>query len=55
MDFQVPQVHLEFEFQILLPPSKLLNLGSEREVLHLPLKYLLFDETKLPHGKSRRY
>ena len=49
------QVHLEFDPQIPLPPSKLLNLESQKEVLHLPLKAFVFDETQLPNGRSHLY
>ena len=43
------------QISLFLPPSKLLNLGSQKEALHLPLKALVFDETQLPHGKSHLY
>ena len=45
VDFQCSQEHLEFDHQIPLPPSELLNLESQGEVLHLPLKAIVFDET----------
>ena len=36
VDFQCPQVHLEFDPQIPLPPSEFLNLETQGELLHLP-------------------
>ena len=39
VDFQFPQVHPEFDSQIPLSPSELLNLGSQKEVL------LVWDES----------
>ena len=50
-DFQCSRVHLEFDPQIPLPPSKFLNLETQGEVHHLPLKALVFDETQLSHGR----
>ena len=54
VDFQCSQEHLEFDHQT-LPPSKFLNMETQVEQLHLPVKALVFYETPLPHGRSHLY
>ena len=52
VDFQCPQVPLEFDPQIPLPPSIFLNLETQVEKLRLLLKTIVLYETQLPHGRS---
>ena len=55
MDFQCLLKHLEFDPQIPLPPFEFLKLETQVEVLHLPLKALVFNETQLSHGRPHDY